>query len=120
MQKVAIKQSIVFHPATVKNLKLAQRSLHALRNCFTADPLQNFAEDDVGEGHSPARQFSIKPLRLGACSAAEIIYPDGGVDDNHTSSPRSVDPIAPHGLEIPFPFHRSPEPPNIGLSFGSN
>ena len=61
----------------------AQGRLDLSGNGIVADPLEDFAQNDVGQSEALAIEFRVQPIRLGIASALQVVDPDGCIDDHH-------------------------------------
>src|SRR4051812_43782043 len=91
-QRPIVSRGIPSHldAARVEYLQRQQLSLDVLRDPLVAHTLQDLAQDEISEGETLPLERCVKPVGLRIRYAAEIIDPDGGVDDDHRSSPRDA------------------------------
>jgi hypothetical protein len=71
-------------PATrLKDLEFEQVGLDLREGAFATNALQNFAKDKIGQAEALPLEFAIEPKGFGVLGAAQIVDPDGGIDDDH-------------------------------------
>ena len=81
---------------------------------FGADALKHFAEDQIRQAQTLARQLSIQPLGLGRGGTVQVVDPDRRVDDDHGLTV-CREAIRTALIEITFPVDASAEPSDVGL-----
>src|SRR5882672_4788510 len=76
--------------AHVEHLELEQLTLDLFRCDVITNTLEHFAENHISEPEALTLQFSVNPIGLGIRDAAEVIDPNGGLDDHHVATLLSV------------------------------
>jgi hypothetical protein len=69
--------------SSCKHFKSKKLSLHSSKCMVVGNALQDLAEDDLGQPKSLVSEFSIQPLRLRVLNAAEIVNPNGRINNHH-------------------------------------
>ena len=85
----------------LEDLQLGELAFNISRGQVVADTLQQLAEDDVCQSKALVLEFSVQPVRLRVPNTLEVVYPDGGVDDDH--APLLHNPPEAGHIEITVP-----------------
>jgi hypothetical protein len=76
--------------ARVEHLQLEQLSLDAPGDALVTYALQDFTQDQISDGETLPVERSVEPVGFRIRHAAEVVDPDGGVDDDRRDSPRDT------------------------------
>src|SRR4030095_6448394 len=69
--------------AHVEHFEPEQLTLDLFRCDLVTNALEHLAENQISEPEALTLQLSVNPIGLGIRDAAEVIDPNGGVDDHH-------------------------------------
>ena len=94
------------HRAEFERLEMPPRPVEVE---IGSESLQNLDKNQVADQKALRSKQALKQLSFGRRLAVEIIHPDGGIDESH----EGASAVAPHRVEIAFPFElaaKAPEP----------
>jgi len=72
--------------ARVEHLQLEQLTFDVFRDDVITNPLEHLAENQISEPEALTLQLSVNPIGLGIRDAAEVVDPNGSVDDHDVAT----------------------------------